>query len=128
MGSERPPRRVALVTGGSGGVGHGIAIELARTGCRVAVNYLDTPDRANAVVDELVAMGTEAMPVAGDVSKPADVRQMIDAVVARFGTLDVLVNNAGIQTWTALVDVTEDEWDRVIDTNLKGCFLCTQAA
>jgi NAD(P)-dependent dehydrogenase (short-subunit alcohol dehydrogenase family) len=73
-------------------------------------------------------MGVDAMAIEGDVTRPGDVRRMVAAVVERFGALDVFVNNAGIQTWTPFLDVTEDEWDRVIDTNLKGCFLGTQAA
>jgi NAD(P)-dependent dehydrogenase (short-subunit alcohol dehydrogenase family) len=120
--------RVALVTGGNGGIGQGIAIELARTGHRVALNYCTAPERATAIVDQIASMGVDAMAIEGDVTRPGDVRRMVAAVVERFGALDVFVNNAGIQTWTPFLDVTEDEWDRVIDTNLKGCFLGTQAA
>jgi len=117
-----------IVTGGSRGVGKGIALELARRGCRVAVNYQSSPERADEAVREISALGVDAFAVRADVGVPADVTAMIDAVVARFGRLNILVNNAGVQTWTALLDVTEAEWDRVISTNLKGCFLCTQAA
>jgi NAD(P)-dependent dehydrogenase (short-subunit alcohol dehydrogenase family) len=117
-----------IVTGASRGVGKGIALELARRGCRVAVNYQSSPERADEAVREISALGVDAFAVRADVGVPADVTAMIDAVVARFGRLNILVNNAGVQTWTALLDVTEAEWDRVISTNLKGCFLCTQAA
>jgi len=103
-------------------------IELARTGHRVALNYCTAPERATAIVDQIASMGVDAMAIEGDVTRPGDVRRMVAAVVERFGALDVFVNNAGIQTWTPFLDVTEDEWDRVIDTNLKGCFLGTQAA
>ena len=120
--------RVALVTGGGRGIGRTIALELARAGCHVAVNYCVEPDRAEQTVAELRTLGVDALAVAGDVGLGADVRQMIAAVAARFGRLDVLVNNAGVQTWTPLLEVTEDEWDLVIRTNLKGCFLCTQHA
>ena len=123
-----PDGRCALVTGGGRGIGKGIALALARTGCRVAINYYVEPELAEATVQELSALGAEAFAVEGDVGVPADVRHMVGAVVQRFGRLDVLVNNAGVQTWTPFLEVREEEWDLVIRTNLKGCFLCTQAA
>jgi NAD(P)-dependent dehydrogenase (short-subunit alcohol dehydrogenase family) len=118
----------ALVTGADRGIGKGIAIELARAGCRVAVNFFREPDLANDTVSELEAFGGEAFAVKGDVSDAASVARMFAEVFERFGRLHIHVNNAGVQTWKPLLDVTEDEWDLVIDTNLKGCFLCTQAA
>jgi len=120
--------RVALVTGAGRGIGKGIALELARAGCRVAVNYVTEPDKARATVDEIRQVGVEALAVEADVSVAAAVSAMVDRVVRDLGGLDILVNNAGTQTWKPLLDVTEAEWDLVIDTNLKGCFLCTQAA
>jgi 3-oxoacyl-[acyl-carrier protein] reductase len=120
--------RTALVTGAGSGIGRGIARALAAAGCRVAVNYHDAPDGAVQTVAEVRQSGGDAFAVRGDVRSASDVKAMIAEVVERSGTLDVLVNNAGIQTWTPLLDVTEQEWDLVIDTNLKGCFLCTQAA
>ena len=83
---------------------------------------------ATEVVAELTTMGVEAFAVKGDVSDASSVRAMFAAVLERFGSLDIHVNNAGVQTWKPLLEVTEEEWDFVIDTNLKGCFLCTQAA
>jgi 3-oxoacyl-[acyl-carrier protein] reductase len=118
----------ALVTGGGRGVGKGIALELARAGCRVAVNYHSSPDLAEQTVAELTALGGDAFAVGADVKQSAQVRDMMDRVIGKFQRLHILVNNAGIQTGKALLDVTETEWDDVIDTNLKGCFLCTQAA
>src|SRR5688500_51480 len=120
--------RCALVTGGGRGIGREIALELARAGARVALNYYVEPERAEATVGELSTLGADAFAVGGDVGIAADVDRMIEAVSSRFGRLDVLVNNAGIQTWAPFLEVTEEEWDRVIRTNLKGCFLCTQAA
>ena len=120
--------QAAIVTGASRGVGKGIALELARRGCRIAVNYQSSRERAEDTVSEVTALGVDAFAVRADVGVPADVAAMMDAAVARFGRLNILVNNAGVQTWTALLDVTEAEWDQVIATNLKGCFLCTQAA
>ena len=120
--------RAALITGGARGIGKAIALELARAGCRIAVNYYVEPEQAQATVAELQTHGVDAFAAQADVGIASDVRRMIDEVVSRFGTLDILVNNAGMQTWTPFLDVTEDEWDLVIRTNLKGCFLCTQAA
>ncbi|MGH9374266.1 MAG: SDR family NAD(P)-dependent oxidoreductase, partial [Vicinamibacterales bacterium] len=120
--------RAALVTGSGRGIGKGIALELARAGCRVGVNYYVEPERAEETAAELSALGVEAFAVRADVGIRPEVGHMLDEVVRRFGRIDILVNNAGVQTWTPLLDVTEEEWDRVIRTNLKGCFLCTQAA
>ena len=95
----------------------------------MAVNYHDTPEGADQTVAAIrQATGAEAFAVRADVGKAADVKAMMAEVVERCGALDVLVNNAGVQTWTPFLEVTEEEWDLVIDTNLKGCFLCTQAA
>lgn len=118
----------ALVTGARQGVGKGIALELARAGYRVAVNDLPSADVAGETIAEITALGGEAFAVGADVTVSRQVSDMIEKVVDRFGRLNVLVNNAGIQTWNAFLDVTEKEWDDVINTNLKGCFLCTQAA
>jgi len=120
--------RAALVTGAGRGVGKGIALELARSGCRVAVNYQSSPDLAEATVAEITTIGGEAFSIKGDVGAASDVREMIAGVASRFGGLDVLVNNAGIQTWKPFLEVSETDWDQVINTNLKGCFLCSQTA
>ncbi len=120
--------KTALVTGSDRGVGKGIALELADAGANIAVNYLDDPRLAKATVAELEATGVEAFAVQGDVRVAAEVRNMFEKVIDRFGQLTVHVNNAGVQTWKPLLDVDEEEWDFVVDTNLKGCFLCTQAA
>jgi NAD(P)-dependent dehydrogenase (short-subunit alcohol dehydrogenase family) len=119
---------VAIVTGASRGVGQGIALELARRGYRIAVNYNSSRERAEETVRQIQALDAEAFAVWADVAVPADVAAMVDGTVAKFGRLDVLVNNAGMQTWTPFLEVTEAEWDRVIATNLKGCFVCTQMA
>jgi 3-oxoacyl-[acyl-carrier protein] reductase len=118
----------ALITGSDRGIGKGIALTLAQAGYRIAVNYLETPEHADETVAAIAASGGEAFAVQGDVRSAASVARMFERVIDRVGRLDVHVNNAGIQTWKPLLDVTEAEWDLVIDTNLKGCFLCTQAA
>ncbi len=120
--------KTALVTGASKGVGKGIALELARQGCRVAVNYNSDAKGAEATVAEIAALGGSALAVQANVGLAADVDRMFAQILSEFGRLDVLVNNAGVQTWKPLLELTEAEWDRVIQTNLKGCFLCTQRA
>jgi len=120
--------KVALVTGASKGVGKGIALELARSGCDVAVNYNRDAPGAQATAAEVRAQGRQALATQADAGIAADVDRMLSEVLARFGRLDILVNNAGIQTWKPLLDLEETEWDAVIRTNLKGCFLCTQRA
>lgn len=120
--------RTAIVTGAGRGVGKGIALELARAGCRVAVNYHASAAAAEATAAEIRGLGIQAFAVRANVAVAAEVHAMVDTVLGRFSALDILVNNSGIQTWKPLLDVTEAEWDAVIDTNLKGCFLCTQAA
>jgi 3-oxoacyl-[acyl-carrier protein] reductase len=126
--------RTALVTGASRGIGKEIALELARNGYRVAVNYYnESASVVDATVAEMLALqagaeATNVLPVEADVRSSSQVNAMFERVIGTFGRLDLLVNNAGVQTWKALLDVTEEEWDLVVDTNLKGCFLCTQQA
>ena len=118
----------ALVTGASKGVGKGIALELARCGWDVAINYHSDRAGAEATAAEVAALGRVAFSVHADVGKASDVDRMFEEVAGRMPRLDLLVNNSGTQVWKPLLDLTEEEWDRVIDTNLKGCFLCTQRA
>ncbi|MGH9631839.1 MAG: SDR family NAD(P)-dependent oxidoreductase, partial [Bryobacteraceae bacterium] len=120
--------KLALVTGSSKGVGKGIALELARLGCNIAINYYSDAEGGKETASEVEKLGRKAFVVQGDVGLAADVDRMFSEVLARFPRLDILVNNAGVQTWKPLLDLEEKEWDRVIRTNLKGCFLCTQRA
>ena len=120
--------KTALVTGASKGVGKGIALELARQGCDVIANYNGDGPGARAVVREIEALGRRAIAVQADVGYRADVEKLFAAARVFAPRLDILVNNAGVQTWKPLLDLDEADWDRVIRTNLKGCFLCTQAA
>jgi len=125
--------KTALVTGASRGIGKEIALELARNGYRVAVNYYnDSASMVDATVAEIRALPgdveTDVLPIEADVRSGSQVKAMFERVIGAFGRIDLLVNNAGVQTWKPLLDVTEEEWDLVVDTNLKGCFLCTQQA
>ena len=126
--SETLRGKVAIVTGAGRGIGQGIATELARRGCRVAVNYVVEPERAQATVEDIRGLGVDAIAVEADVSDGRAVSAMVDRVAREFGAIDILVNNAGVQTWKPFLEVTETEWDFVINTNLKGTFLCMQAA
>jgi 3-oxoacyl-[acyl-carrier protein] reductase len=119
--------KAALVTGASRGIGRAIALELARQGAKVAVNYAGSEGKANEVVDEIKANGGEAFAIKADVSKQADVTEMVKSVISAFGSLDILVNNAGITRDNLLMRMKEEEWDAVINTNLKGVFHCTKA-
>ena len=119
--------RVALVTGGSRGIGRAVAISLADAGAAVAVNYRERATEARSVVEAIRGAGGRAMDVAADVSKAADVAGMMAAVERELGPVDVLVNNAGIGLVRGIDDLTEDDFDRTIAVNLKSVFLCTQA-
>jgi 3-oxoacyl-[acyl-carrier protein] reductase len=119
--------KVALVTGASRGIGRAIALELARQGAKVAVNYAGSEAKANEVVEEIKNMGGEAFAIQADVSNAEAVDQMVKAVLERFERIDILVNNAGITRDNLLMRMKEEEWDDVININLKGVFNCTKA-
>ncbi|WP_036832310.1 3-oxoacyl-[acyl-carrier-protein] reductase [Pontibacillus litoralis] len=120
--------KVALVTGASRGIGRAIALELAKNGAKVAVNYAGSEQKAQAVVEEIIAAGSEAIKIQANVSIEEEVKGMIKQVTEHFGRIDILVNNAGITRDNLLMRMKEDEFDQVIDTNLKGVFLTTKAA
>ena len=119
--------KVALVTGASRGIGKAIALDLASNGASIAVNYAGNEAKANEVVDEIKANGGNAIAIKADVSNGDEVQAMIKEVLNEFGQLDILVNNAGITRDNLLMRMKDSEWDDVIDTNLKGVFLCTKA-
>ncbi|WP_144461398.1 3-oxoacyl-[acyl-carrier-protein] reductase [Siminovitchia fortis] len=119
--------KVALVTGASRGIGRATAIKLAEAGADVVVNYAGSTDKANEVAEQIKALGREAITYQCNVSDSDAVQSMVKDVIAKFGRLDILVNNAGITRDNLLMRMKEDEWDDVIDTNLKGVFLCTKA-
>ena len=120
--------KVALITGANSGIGKAIAERFAAEGAHVAVNYLAHGDAAQVATAEVQSFGPTGIAVAGDVSKRADVERMVAETVAKFGRLDIVVSNAGIEKKTPFVDVTDDDWNLVVGVNLFGSFLVSQAA
>ena len=120
--------KVALVTGASRGIGKAIALLLAENGADVAVNFAGSTAAAEAVAAEIEKMGRKAILVQGDVSKTEVCAEMVDKVVKELGRIDILVNNAGMTRDTLLLRMKEEDWDAVLNTNLKGVFNCTKAA
>lgn len=119
--------QVAIVTGAGRGIGRAVAIALATEGAKVVVNYSRSADAANEVVQIIESAGGEAIAVQADVASAEQVAQMVSRAIERFGRVDILVNNAGITRDKLLLRMTEEDWDAVLDTNLKGAFLCVKA-
>lgn len=119
--------RVALVTGGSRGIGRAICVELARNGARVAVNYAGSSQAAQETAELCRALGVEAEPFQADVSDPAACEALVSAVKERFGQIDILVNNAGVARDGLLMTAKEADFDQTLDTNLKGSYFCMKA-
>ncbi|NIO10105.1 MAG: SDR family NAD(P)-dependent oxidoreductase, partial [Deltaproteobacteria bacterium] len=119
--------RIAIVTGGSQGIGRGIALGLAEAGAHIVVNCDRNVDRAETVASEIQALGRRATIAQGDVSKRDDVNHVVEQTLRTFGRIDILVNNAGILVAGPIENLGEGDWDRVMDVNLKGVFLCCQA-
>jgi glucose 1-dehydrogenase len=118
----------ALITGGSSGIGKSIVKKMADEGANVAINYHSNPEAANHIVEEINSKGGKAIAIGADVSKEDDVINMFDTVCQTFGTLDVLINNAGMQKDNNFIDMSLQEWQKVIDVNLTGQFLCARQA
>jgi 3-oxoacyl-[acyl-carrier protein] reductase len=119
--------KTALVTGASRGIGRAIALRLASEGANVVVNYHANLEAANSVAGEITALGRRASIVRADVGNPSDVERLVQGVLEEFSRIDVLVNNAGITRDTLIMRMSEDDWDAVLDTNLKSAFLVTKA-
>ncbi|MCK8515273.1 3-oxoacyl-[acyl-carrier-protein] reductase [Methylonatrum kenyense] len=126
--TERLDNKTAIVTGGSRGIGRAIALELARLGARVAINYRSGSNEADKVVEELKALGTDAMAVQADISKKDEARGLVKQVEDQWGQVDVLVNNAGITRDRTLKKLTDDDWEDVINTNLNSVYYTVSAA
>lgn len=121
-------KQIALVTGGSRGIGRGIALALARVGCDVVVNYARNVDAANEVVREVESLGRRALAVQADIASRDDRARLVEQTVAAFGRIDLLVNNAGVapDVRADVLDATEESFDRLININLKGPYFLTQ--
>lgn len=120
--------RIAIVTGGSRGIGRGIALEFAKRGASVVVNYHANAEAANTVVNEIESAGGKALAVQADVSKLADAERLVKTAIDHFGKLDILVNNAGTTRDNLIALMKEDDWDVVINTNLKSAWNCAKIA
>jgi 3-oxoacyl-[acyl-carrier protein] reductase len=120
--------KTAIITGASRGIGRAIGLDLGKDGARVVVNYASSESEAARVVEEVRAAGGEAVACQADVAAKADVERMLETALDAFGGVDLLVNNAGINIDRPFLEMSEADWDRVVDTNLKGAFLCSQAA
>jgi glucose 1-dehydrogenase len=120
--------KVAIVTGGNTGIGKAIVLELAREGANVVVDYISHPEATEELEKQCAALGDQAIGVDADVSKVADLEKLVAAAVTAFGRLDIMVNNAGMETRTSILDTTEQQYEKVLEVNLKSAFFGTQLA
>jgi glucose 1-dehydrogenase len=120
--------KVAIVTGGNSGIGLSIVLELAKQGANIVIDYIAHPEATDDLVKQVVALGDQAIGVKADVSKVNDLKALIAAAVEKFGRVDIMVNNAGVETRTSTLDTTEDQYEKVLAINLKSAFFGTQLA
>ena len=120
--------KVAIVTGGNSGIGKAIVQYLAELGAQVVIDYRSHPEATEELEREIGSYGGCSFGVQADVSKLDDLQRLIDAAVAQYGRLDVMVNNAGVETRTSVLDTTAEQYDKVLDVNLRGVFFATQYA
>lgn len=119
--------KIVLVTGAGSGLGQGIAIRFAQAGARIIVHYRTSAQSAATVVAQIIDAGGDAVALQADVTDESDVQRLIEQSVARFGRIDVLINNAGTYPLHSLLEMSTAQWDKVINANLRSAFLCTQA-
>jgi glucose 1-dehydrogenase len=120
--------KVAVVTGGNSGIGQAIVLGLAGAGANIVIDYIAHPEATEALERQVAALGDEAIGVDADVSRIADLHKLVDRAVSAFGRLDIMVNNAGVETRTSVLDTTEDDYEKVLRINLKSAFFGTQLA
>jgi len=125
---QRLKGQVALITGASSGIGQDIAIAMAKEGAKVGINYSSNSEGAEETLKQVEAAGSEGISIQADVSNPESVDQMFDQFMKRFGAIDILVTNAGIQKDAAFLDMSYEDWQKVLSINLGGQFLCAQRA
>jgi glucose 1-dehydrogenase len=120
--------KVAIVTGGNSGIGQAIVLELARLQANIVIDYVAHPEATEALEREICKLGHQSIGIEADVSKIADLQMLVDQAVGKFGRLDIMVNNAGVETRTSVLDTSEDQYERVMAINLKSAFFGTQIA
>src|SRR5499426_4082169 len=120
--------KIAIVTGGNSGIGRAIALALARQGANIVIDYVAHPEATEELEKQLAALGDKSIGVDADVSRVADLEKLIGAAVTAFGRIDIMVNNAGVETRTSVLDTTEGQYDKVMQINLKSAFFGTQIA
>jgi glucose 1-dehydrogenase len=120
--------KVAIVTGGNSGIGKGIVLALAEHGANIVIDYVANEQATEDLEQQVVALGDRAIGVDADVSKIADLQRLVDTAVQTFGRVDIMVNNAGVETRTSVLDTTEAQYEKVMDINLKSAFFGTQIA
>lgn len=120
--------KVAIVTGGNSGIGMAIVLELAEQGANIVIDYVANPQATEALEKQVVALGDQAIGIKADVSQVADLEKLIAGAVEKFGRVDVMVNNAGVETRTSILDTTEEQYEKVLNINLKSAFFGTQIA
>src|SRR6476469_8038419 len=120
--------KVAIVTGGNSGIGKAIVLALAKNGADIVIDYVANPQATEDLEKQVIALGEKAIGVEADVSKVADLQRLIDTAVKEFGRVDIMVNNAGVETRTSVLDTTEAQYEKVLEINLKSAFFGTQIA
>jgi glucose 1-dehydrogenase len=120
--------KVAIVTGGNSGIGKAIAVGLAKAGASIVIDYIADPAATEALEREIASFGDQAIGLEADVSRIEDLRRLVDAAVAKFGRLDIMVNNAGVETRTSVLETTEAQYDKVLTINPKSAFFGVQLA
>jgi glucose 1-dehydrogenase len=120
--------KVAIVTGGNSGIGMAIVLELAKQGANIVIDYVAHPEATEALEKQVAALGDQAIGVDADVSKVAELQNLINAAVEKFGRVDIMVNNAGVETRTTILNTTEQQYEKVLAINLKSAFFGTQLA
>src|SRR5215472_10747344 len=120
--------KVAIVTGGNSGIGKAIVLELARQGANITVDYVSHPEATEELEKRCASLGDQAIGVEADVSKVADLERLIAATIKSFGRLDIMVNNAGVETRTSVLETSKEQYDKVLQVNLKSAFFGTQLA
>ena len=120
--------KVAIVTGGNSGIGATIVLELAKQGANIVIDYIVHPESTDAIEKKVAALGDQAIGIMADVSKVADLQKLVDGAVKKFGRVDIMVNNAGVETRTSILDTSEAQYEKVMEINLKSAFFGTQIA